>query len=262
MPTIQTVIDRILADLPEALPADTVDTIKSGDPAREVTGIVTSFMSTWEVLCRTAELGANFIITHEPTFYNHRDEIEWLAHDPLYQAKRRLIEEAGLTVWRYHDGWHMHRPDGILAGIERQLGWTGLSDVEMPYLFHLPETTLGALAVDLKTKTGAKLVRLAGPAEMTCRRVAILAGSGPGEWHLETFGRYGADVVICGEAPEWQVPEYVRDANLAGIPKGLILLGHERSEEAGMGLLAEWLRDQFPGLAVTHLPSGDPLRVF
>jgi putative NIF3 family GTP cyclohydrolase 1 type 2 len=218
-------------------------------------------MSTWEVLARAVELGANFVITHEPTFYNHHDETGWLAEDKLYQAKRKLIEAGGLTIWRYHDGWHMHRPDGILAGVERQLGWQGKADPETPYLFHLDPLPLGSLAADLKSKTGAEWARVAGPLEMVAHKVAILAGAGPGEWHLEAFSRYSADVVVCGEAPEWQVPEYVRDANAAGIPKGLILLGHERSEEAGMGLLAEQLRSMFPAVPVWHVPSGDPLRV-
>jgi putative NIF3 family GTP cyclohydrolase 1 type 2 len=37
--------------------------------------------------------GANLIIVHEPTFYNHLDETAWLVHDPIYQAKRRLIDD-------------------------------------------------------------------------------------------------------------------------------------------------------------------------
>jgi putative NIF3 family GTP cyclohydrolase 1 type 2 len=261
MPTIQEVIERIRADLPEAMPDDTVDTIKTGDPAREVMGIVTAFMSTWAVLEKAAALGANFVITHEPTFYNHRDETGWLADDPLYAAKRDLIEANGLTIWRYHDGWHMHRPDGILAGAVRELGWEGFQDKEQPYLFHVPPVSLRALALELKAKTGGAPVRAAGALDMECRAVVIMPGSGGGEWHIAALGKYKADVVICGEAPEWQVPEYARDAAAAGIPKGLILLGHERSEEAGMGLLAEWLREQFPGLPVTHIPSRDPIHI-
>jgi putative NIF3 family GTP cyclohydrolase 1 type 2 len=261
MPTIQQVIERILADLPEAMPADTVDTIKTGDPAREVKGIVTSFMSTWEVLEKAAGLGANFVITHEPTFYNHRDETEWLADDPLYIAKRRLIEENKLTVWRFHDGWHMHQPDGITAGFSRQMGWEAYQDKNYPWVFHLPAVSLRALAEELKQKTGISQVRAAGSLEMECRDVVAMLGSGGGEWHIEALGKHKADAVICGEAPEWQTPEYARDAVAAGMAKGLLIIGHECSEEAGMGLLAEWLREQFPGVVVTHIPSGDPIHI-
>jgi hypothetical protein len=47
---------------------------------------------------------------------------------------------------------------------------------------------------------------------------------------------------------EWQVEPL-------GIRNGLLILGHERSEEADNNLLAEWLREQFPWVAVTHSPS-------
>ena len=31
------------------------------------------------------------------------------------------------------------------------------------------------------------------------------------------------------------------------------------SEEGGMAHLADWLRPHLPGIAITHVPSGDPL---
>ncbi len=65
--------------------------------------------------------------------------------------------------------------------------------------------------------------------------------------------------MVCGETSEWQVYEYVRDANSLGLHKGLLVIGHERSEEPGMAYLAEWLKGRLPGLAITHVPAGDPL---
>lgn len=43
--------------------------------------------------------------------------------------------------------------------------------------------------------------------------------------------------------------------------KGLIILGHANSEEAGMKWCADWLRSRFPGVSITHLPAGDPFRL-
>jgi len=51
------------------------------------------------------------------------------------------------------------------------------------------------------------------------------------------------------------------DVLALGQNKGLVLLGHARSEEAGMVYLAEWLRRKFPGLSIIHIPAGDPFRV-
>ena len=77
--TIQQAIDAIISAVPGAAvpgtpPQDTVDTVKIGDPAQPLTGIVTTFLATVEVIEQASQLGANLIITHEPIFYNHRDE--------------------------------------------------------------------------------------------------------------------------------------------------------------------------------------------
>jgi putative NIF3 family GTP cyclohydrolase 1 type 2 len=66
------------------------------------------------------------------------------------------------------------------------------------------------------------------------------------------------DVVVCGETPEWETCEYVRDSAAAGRKKALIVLGHCDSEEAGMEYLAEWLRPLFPGVPVHFVPAGNP----
>ena len=68
------------------------------------------------------------------------------------------------------------------------------------------------------------------------------------------------DALVCGEINEWETCEYVRDAERAGIAKGLIVVGHAASEEGGMAYLAEWLRERAPGIPITHVPAGDPLR--
>ena len=96
--TCQEVINIILAAVPGAPLPETVDTFKAGDPAQPVTGIVTTFLATYDVLERAADLGANLVITHEQIFYNHLDETVWLDNDPVYAAKCRLIAEKGLVI--------------------------------------------------------------------------------------------------------------------------------------------------------------------
>ena len=76
--TIREIIDLILKTVPGAPFKGTVDTIKSGDPGQQAKGIVSTMFATDEVIQKTIGLGANFIIAHEPTFYNHLDETSWL----------------------------------------------------------------------------------------------------------------------------------------------------------------------------------------
>ncbi|GAP07146.1 MAG TPA: NGG1p interacting factor NIF3 [Anaerolinea thermolimosa] len=259
MITIQEAIHRIQQEVPGEIPADTVDQFKIGDPARPLTGIVTTFIATCKVIEEAAAVGANLIITHEPTFFNHRDEVEWLQKDVVYLSKRRLLEEKGITVWRFHDGWHAIQPDGILEGTLRKLDWKPYQDGSIPYLLHLPAQTLEELVFFLKEKLSAPVLRVAGPRELVCQTAALIPGSVWGEMQVEALGRPDVDVLICGEAPEWQTAEYVRDAVACGHPKGLIILGHERSEEAGMAYLVEWLGERLPDVPIHYLPAGDPI---
>ncbi len=257
--TIQSVIEAIVARIPGGLMEKTVDVIKAGDPSQPVTGIVTTFLATYAVLKRTIDLGANLVITHEPIFYNHRDEVDWLEGDPVYTAKRRLIEENNLVVWRFHDYWHRHRPDGIFAGVTEALGWQDYVDPARRVLYNIPQTSVGALAEIFKKKLSISMVRVVGALDMPCRRVALAVGAAGGRRQIHVLGQE-IDVLVVGELNEWETCEYVRDAISMGQQKALIVLGHANSEEAGMAWLVDWLHDVVPGVRVTHLPTGDPFR--
>jgi hypothetical protein len=73
--------------------------------------------------------------------------------------------------------------------------------------------------------------------------------------------RDDVEVLVCGEVREWETSEYVRDAVSSGRSKGLIVLGHAKSEEPGMEWLAERLRLLLPEVAVFHIPAGNPFHV-
>ena len=92
---------------------------------------------------QTINLGVNFIIAHEPTFYNHLDDVVWLAGDAVYQNKKNLLEKNKIVVWRFHDGIHEHKPDGRLMGALKALGWHKSYDADNPTITALPAITLG-----------------------------------------------------------------------------------------------------------------------
>src|SRR5689334_515469 len=108
--TIQQAIDIIIASVPGAPFPETVDTIKLGDASKEIKKVVITFMGTVEVIEKAIQLGANLIIVHEPTFYNHPDTTDWLTDHPTYKAKRELIEKSGIVIWRFHDYLHSIPP--------------------------------------------------------------------------------------------------------------------------------------------------------
>ena len=50
------------------------------------------------------------------------------------------------------------------------------------------------------------------------------------------------DVLVIGEAQDWDLIAYAQDPVAAGRKKGLIVLGHILSEQWGMEFAATWLR--------------------
>jgi putative NIF3 family GTP cyclohydrolase 1 type 2 len=259
--TAAEVMQRVIAATGATPPADTVDTLKAGDPKTVVTGIVTTFMDTYPVLEQAVATGKNLIITHEPTFYNHRDDQSPLAADPVLQQKLAYIREHHLVVWRFHDTWHMRQPDGILAGMVDQFGWEPYQNGSNPQLFTLPPSTVGQIAASLQARTGARAIRIVGDPAMPVTEVALFPGAAGSDRQIKVLQQDNVQLLIAGESREWETVPYVQDAAAEGRHKALILLGHAISEEAGMEECARWLHTLFPGMPVAFIPSGEPFQI-
>ena len=251
-------IQRIIAATGATPPPNTVDTIKAGDPNTPVTGIVTTFLDTYQVLQQAVAGGKNLIITHEPTFYNHPDDMTVLGDDPVQAEKLAYIQKHHLVVWRFHDTWHLRHPDGILEGVIEEFGWKPYQSSSDPHLFTLPPTTVAQLAATLRARAGSRLIRVVGDPQMPVTHVALLPGASGLKMQVKVLERDDVQVLVAGEAAEWETVEYARDAAAQGRHKALILLGHEVSEEAGMQYCAQWLKEIFPGMPVEFIKAGEP----
>ncbi len=238
---------------------NTVDTFKTGSPETTVTGIATSFMSTFDVLKRATAKKMNLILTHEPTFWNHRDETEQFKDDPIFQAKQDFIRKNNLVVFRFHDHWHMMKPDGIQTGIIEDLGWEKYRDGESLRNFSVPQTTLSSLARELRTKTNSRSTRVIGDPQLAVRKVTIMAGSTTLQPSIRSLRN--SDVLVIGEANEWESVSYIQDAIAAGEKKALIILGHAPSEDPGMTYCAKWLKTFISEVPIEAVPAGDPFWV-
>lgn len=255
--SIRQVIDLILKDIPGAPFTETVDTVKTGDPDQPVKGIVTTMFATDAVIKKTIGLGANFIIAHEPTFYNHLDNTEWLADDPVYRFKKDLLESNGIVVWRFHDYWHAHRPDGILMGVLSSLGWEKYYNPAAPEMVTIPSTSLKEIIKHAKKQIGIEKVKVIGNLSQPCQRILVMPGAWGGDAQIKMTRKYKPDLLICGELNEWETSEYIRDARYQGQETSLVVLGHSVSEEPGMQWLLPWLQPKVPGTKIFHVPSGD-----
>jgi putative NIF3 family GTP cyclohydrolase 1 type 2 len=254
-----TLIQHRYAPVP---PPNTVDTIKVGDPNVLVTGIAVTFLDTMEVLREAVRRGDNLIITHEPTFYNHLDDTKFFVDDPVYKEKLAFIEHHHLVIFRLHDEIHADTTDHILMGMYEALGWDQYPHPPGPrgqYFVTIPPVTLAELAKSMQSKLHIQTLRVEGDPNLSISHVAFLPGSSGLEKQVFALRQSAVEVLIAGEASEWETVEYVRDAIAQGRSKALILLGHQVSEEPGMEQCAKELRELLPGIQVDHIVAGQPL---
>lgn len=258
--TVQEIINIILKEISHPLNTDTVDTIKTGSADQKVTGVVTTMFPTIAVIKEAIKLNANFIIAHEPSFYNHRDDKNMVENNEVLRLKLQLLNEHNITIWRSHDSWHDTMPDGITFGVVKKTGWKNYYKTGEKIL-NIPPITLNDLAEHLKTTLQIAHVKVLGDLSQTCKKIALLPGAWGGKEQISVMVNDKPDVMIAGEVNEWETPEYTRDARLLGMNVSLIILGHSVSEEPGMEWMAEWLQPKLPGITVTHVSSGDPFVV-
>lgn len=237
----------------------TVDTFKAGNPDTPVTGIAVTMMATMDVLERASAKGLNFVITHEPIFYAHLDTPEGMPEsDPVWAEKRAFIEKHDMVVWRFHDHWHMRKPDGIEAGMVRSLGWQKFQDAENQFLFVMPETTVKKLAEEVASKLGSPVVRVVGQPEMKVTKVGFSPGAAGFETETHALERGDVQVLLVGETREWETVEYVADAVTQGRNKALIVIGHVPSEQAGMEECTRWLKGFVQKVPVEFVATKEP----
>lgn len=247
----------------------TCDLLIAGNENMEVTKIVTTFMATVEVIEKTIEAGANFIITHEPTWFTGKDSIEWLGDDPVYIEKKKLIDDYGIAIWRFHDHMHMGNEDLIYRGYDMETNW-GEYKIQNPdpyehfgACYRIPLTTLEELCRYFKEILGMKVIQIVGNPKMKVERVSVLVGGGSlglgvEELPMKIMKQNNLDLLICGDITEWTISAYVRDAAAMGMNKGMLVLGHERSEEMGMKHLGSWMKDITGDIEVLFIDAGEP----
>jgi putative NIF3 family GTP cyclohydrolase 1 type 2 len=255
--TVGDIMDMILKEIPGAPFSKTVDTLKTGNRDMVVTGILTTMFATVDIIHQAIKSNANFIIAHEPTFYNHTDDLKWTGSNHIVDQKLELLEKNKITVWRLHDYLHSFVPDSVTYGVVKDAGWLSYYKTGQR-LITIPSTSLGNLAKHLKDKLDIAQVRVIGDLSHNCERVALMPGASGGQSHISMVEKEQPDVLVVGEVHEWETAEYIRDTLRLGGKTALIVLGHSVSEEPGLKWLQQWLQPRLGGLKVEHIASGNP----
>jgi putative NIF3 family GTP cyclohydrolase 1 type 2 len=140
----------------------------------------------------------------------------------------------------------------------RELGWDKQTDPQNPGQFLFDGVPLAQLAKDLQRRLGIRTMRVIGDPKLVVRRVQANWGYASPAPGMPNFSRAGVDVLVIGEAREWELVEYAQDTIMSGQKKALIVLGHVVSEQAGMKYCAEWLRGFIPEVAIDFVPAAEP----
>nr|WP_321485640.1 Nif3-like dinuclear metal center hexameric protein [uncultured Draconibacterium sp.] len=234
---------------------NTVDVFKAGNPDTEIKGIAVCMFADMRTLQKAVEMNCNFIITHEPIFYNHLDETEAYANNPVYKEKRKFIEDHKLVVFRFHDHIHMTQPDGIYAGMIEKLGWKNFAVNNGGTLYSMPEKQLANFARELKDQLDLQTVRVIGNPEMKFTKVGLAVGAPGGARQIQMLNMPEVEVMVAGEATEWETYLYANDAVTLEKNKAVIFVGHIKSEEAGMDYCAEWLKGFVKGVPIHFIEN-------
>jgi putative NIF3 family GTP cyclohydrolase 1 type 2 len=250
-------------------PATTVDRIIVGDPGAEVSRVLVTWISSVGAIEQAVARGCQMVITHEPTFWVHANELAavggWTADSMkslVADRKRRCIEEHGLVILRIHDAWDAWPEVGIPWAWARHLGLEGrpaaLTERGYQQRYDIEPTSLDELARLIASRTaplGEPAVQVAGPAGKLVSRVGVGAGC---YCDVSTFQALGCDVsVVCDDgAWYWQDLQLAADNDHA-----IIRVNHGTSEEPGMITLTNYINDALPDVSAAHLPHGTCFRL-
>jgi putative NIF3 family GTP cyclohydrolase 1 type 2 len=245
--------EHLLARAPWVNREATVDTVKAGDPEREVRSVGVGWISSIDNLRRAHELGCDLFITHEPTFWEHAaPERRGRLVEPGL-TKQRFLDETGLVVLRVHDIWDNWPEIGIRDSWAAGLGLTHfLAEDETRWhaVYAIDETTLLEFAQYVAQRVavlGQDSVQVIGDPERKVSRPALGVGCGGPDTDMIALG---ADVlIVCFDgASYWQTRE-----RLAEMGAAVITVEHGTSEMWGLENLARYLRHTFPALTVHYL---------
>ena len=227
------------------VPGVSCDYVKAGDTGKTIKKVAVSMFATVDVVKRVKEWGADMLIVHEPTYYDHMENIPTMTK--TIELKKKLIEDSGIVVYRYHDHMHYMDYDAITEGMLHYLGLTGKVEKTKWFASYVftsdKEVSASELAEKMQNDLGIAHVKIAGGTDFKTKKIAACFGTPGGVF--EMLCDDDIDIVLTGEACEWKLGEYARDSYALGINKSLIVMGHIGSERDGMKYLCEKMKKKY-----------------
>ena len=142
----------------------------------------------------------------------------------------------------------------IFQGLVDELKWKVIST--SPWILEINEKSLAQLVNEVKNHFNVEGIRVIGNPDLKVTRVGLVPGMAPRpEMHIGVLHRDDVDVILVGEAREWEDYVYAEDAVAQGKKKAAIFIGHLKSEEAGARYCADWLKTFIDGTDIVFLKN-------
>jgi putative NIF3 family GTP cyclohydrolase 1 type 2 len=233
----------------------TVDRIVVGDPEKNASRALVTWMPSISAIRTAAERGVELLICHEPAFWEHRDDAP--AKRAAALDKKRLIEESALILLRNHCCWDRWPEIGIpwawaaFLGLEGKPALTGNRGYQHRY--DITPIPFGRFAENVAARTariGEPMVEVAGDLMKPVSRIGIGTGCA---CDVFAYVEMGCDCcIVCDDGIKyWKHVQYAEDL---GIP--VICVNHGTSEEPGMVTLTRYINENIDGVFAEHLSQG------
>ena len=247
---------------------DTVDKIIIGDPGTKVRKMGTCWMSTWDTCKKAVASGVNVLITHEPTFYTHRDLDEvpaFLNNKSAYtrtqylsqiEKKKKWINDNGLVIIRNHDTLDALPVKGIPFAFGQFLGFKE-SDIIAARTYYNVYKFNKQPASSFAKKLAGKLRELGQPGIAFYgdpEREVSSVGLGTG-WICDPmdYADLKPDVFV---AIDDVIRTHIQTVYAEDTGHPLIVINHGVSEEMGMRSLNQIIKEKYPDIEVLHFSQG------
>ena len=260
-------LQKFLVSLTQLKPG-TVDRFIIGDPNTVIKKIGTCWLSDWNTCRKAVESGVNVLITHEPTFYTHRDleekEGDYFA-SPEYtkqlylqqvDRKKKWINENGLVIIRNHDTLDALQEKGIPFAFGQFLGFSN-SDIIASRTYYNVYKFKKQTASSFARSLAGKLKELGQPGVAFYgdqgREVASV-GIGTG-WICDPmdYADLKPDVFV---AIDDVIRTHIQTVYAEDTGHPLIVINHGVTEEMGMRSLNQIIKQKFPEKDVIHFKQG------
>jgi len=215
-----------------------------GSPEDLVHGVLVGFDCTPALIDEAVERGCDMVITHHPLIFKGLKSIS--EKDPVGAAVVKAVR-AGVAVYAAHT-----TADKVIAGVSgamaRRLGLQDIRILEaeedgsvgLGCLGEFPQPMNGREALAYVQKCfGLKVIRHSRPLEEPIRTVALLGGSGGGDWPLAYA--QGAQLYITADISYHHF----------FTPEGFMVMdiGHFESEVEIVDIFLAQIRKNFPNFA-------------